>query len=77
MTKKKLALLNITRDQILELDRKIYLLELDRKILHKEFYEMATTDEVPPLEVEIPSITVPMTEEEKVEVISDTILLKK
>lgn len=47
MTKKKLALLEITKGQIQDLDRQILLLELDRRILIKEYFEMSMMDESP------------------------------
>lgn len=77
MTKKKLALLQITRDQIHELDKQIFMLELDRKILIKDYFEMSMTDDVPePVVKEEPEVT-PMTDEVKKEVISDAVLLMK
>lgn len=50
MTKKKLALLEITKGQIQDLDRQILLLELDRRILIKEYFEMSMMDETPVIE---------------------------
>lgn len=76
MTKKKLALLQTVRDQILSLDREILLLELDRKVLHKELFNLSITDETPEITEEAKVILEPMPEEEKAEVLADTVLLK-
>ena len=78
MTKKKLALLDIQWQQIEELRKQIFMLNLDREILIKEYNQMATTDEVPPVEeIKESAEIAPLSDEAKVEIISDTVLLMK
>ncbi len=75
MTKKKLAILEITKEQIKELDKKIYMLELDRRILFQEYCEMSERDEViipPPPEPEI--IPDPLPIEDQKDIMVDKVI---
>lgn len=78
MTKKKLALLEVQREIIEDLRKKMLMMYFDREQLIKEYYQMATTDEVIP-----PTPLPPVVEPEPIsdnllkEVIIDSIDNKK